>query len=121
MAECWREALLQQHNAGRNHGEHAEFFIQEFRGLEIPDAIPAAVYDYYKSSAVSKRFSVSPQDKLEDLFSAVPEDVTDDARALVCKLEMQLPIEPLLREWRNPIRTLADMVRWLDWVRQHQS
>jgi hypothetical protein len=30
---------------------------------------------------------------------------------------MELPIEPVLREWENPLETLL----WLNWVRQHQS
>jgi hypothetical protein len=39
----------------------------------------------------------------------------------VRKLGMELPIEPVLREWEKPLETLRDMVLWLNWIRQHQS
>jgi hypothetical protein len=104
----------------RHKGISREAFIQEFLKLEIPETIPAAVYDFYKSSALWKGFSVSSQDRFEDLFSAAPEDIADDAGELLRRLGLAMPIEPVLVQWNAPLRTLDDMVRWLNWIRQHQ-
>jgi hypothetical protein len=105
----------------RHKGVSRVAFVEEFRSLAIPDVIPGAVYDYYKSSALWKKFSVSPQDRYEDYFSSAPEDITDDAKELVRRLGLAMPIESVLREWARPIETLGDMVQWLNWVRQHQQ
>ena len=32
-----------------------------------------------------------------------------------------MPIEPILREWPTEMKTLRDMVLWLNWVREHQT
>ncbi len=112
--------IVHQLRLHRHRGVSREDFVKEFRKLEIPDTIPAAVCDYYKSLAVSKRFTISPDDTYSDLFSDELEDIDDDAEHLVQKLGMQLPAESVLREWEKPLKTLRDMVLWLNWIHQHQ-
>jgi hypothetical protein len=113
--------LIYQARLFRHRGVSRDAFIGEFRGRQVPDAIPGVVYDYYKESALWKRFGVSPGDRYEDLFSAEPDDISDDARELVRRLGMHMPIEAVLREWQTPIRTLADIVEWLNWVLERQQ
>ena len=47
-----------QRRLGKHRGVLREQFISAFESTEVPSQIPAAVYDYYKSLAVSKEFSV---------------------------------------------------------------
>jgi len=101
--------------------QDASKIIQQFREQNIPDTIPMAVYDYYKSSAISNRFGVSPAARYADLFSAESEDIEDDARILTEKLGFPVAINPSLQKWDKPFITLSDMVLWLDWVRQQVS
>jgi|ERR1051326_236380 hypothetical protein len=111
-----------QWKLSRHHGLSREEFIKTFQDTDIPDAIPSAVYDYYKSAAISKHFGISPDDQFTELFSAIGEDIEEDARELTEKLGLAVPVRRNLQEWDKPLATLRDMVLWLDWVRQqHQD
>jgi len=105
----------------RHRGVSREAFIDEFRKDNVPPEIPAAVYDHYKSLSRAKRFSVAPEDSFEKVFRECHEDIDDDAEGLARTLNIELPIEMVLREWPAPLRTLRDMVLWLDWIRQKQT
>ena len=107
-----------QWRLSRHRGMSRDEFVQRFRDLDIPDVIPAAVYDYYKSSAISGRFGLSPDDRYADLFSAESEDIEDDARELTKKLGFIVAVGPCLETWGKPFNTLCDMVLWLDSVRK---
>jgi hypothetical protein len=96
-------------------------FIETFRQLEIPDIIPSTVYNYYGSQKAWKNFPFSPDDKYSEVLHDDPDDLDEDASALVQRLGMILPTEQTLRHYGDkPIKSLRDMVLWLDWVRQHQ-
>lgn len=83
--------------------------------------IPAAVYDYYKSQAISKKFSLAPDDNYEEVLSEGNEDIDDDAAFLMKKLGLKIPSDAESVQPDTRIRTLRDMVRWLDKLRQHQA
>lgn len=102
----WRLA----HHLGISRNE----FIRHFRDRDIPDGVSAAVYDYYRSSAISRKFGVAPDDRLADLFSDQIEDIEDDARALLKKLSMEVADISGLEALANPLTTVGDMVLWLD-------
>jgi hypothetical protein len=104
----------------RHRGVSREDFIKEFRKRDLPEAIPAAVYDYYRSSAMWKGFKVSPDDAYAKVFREEHEDIDDDAEQLVKQLGMHMPPEYVRRQWEKRLETLRDMVLWLDWIRQHQ-
>jgi len=106
---------------GRHRGISRETFIDEFRRENVPPEIPAAVYDHYKSLSRAKEFGVAPDDSFEKVFREGHEDIDDDAEELARRLNFELPIEMVLREWPTPLRNLRDMVLWLDWIRQHQN
>jgi hypothetical protein len=105
----------------KHHGVSREQFIAAFADTAIPAEIPATVYDYYKGLVIFKEFSVAPDDSYEGVFREGQEDIDGDAEHLVRKLGMELPIEPILREWEDPVKTLRDMVLWLNWIRQQQG
>jgi len=95
--------------------------VAEFQREDISPAIPGAVYDYYKSLVWSRKFTLSPDDSYDTVFRQAHEDIDDDAEELVRQLGMEMPMEPVLREWRSPLRSLRDMVHWLHFVRLHQG
>jgi hypothetical protein len=98
-----------------------EKFIDSFRPLGVPDAIPATVFDHYTSHGVWKDFPLSPNDTYSKLWKDDPEDIEEDARILVEQLGMVFLPEYIRREYSDkPFVTVRDMVLWLDWVRQHQ-
>ena len=101
----WRLA----HHPGISRNE----FIRHFRARDIPDGVSAAVYDYYCSSAISRKFGVAPDDRLADLFSDQIEDLEDDARTLLKKLSMEVADISSLEALANPLITVGDMVLWL--------
>ena len=105
----------------KHRGVSREEFIAAFADAAIPTDIPAAVYDFYKKRVMFKRFTVAPDDSFDKTFHMIHDDVDDEGARLVRKLGMELPIEPVLREWKKPVETLRDMVLWLNWIRQHQS
>lgn len=102
-------------------GFSREEFIDAFRQLAIPDNIPASVYDYYASRKAWKDFPLSPNDDYVKVLGRDDEDLEHEARALVERLGMLFLPEYVRREYGNkPIKTLRDMVLWLDWMHQHQ-
>jgi hypothetical protein len=98
-----------------------EKFINSFRPLGVPDAIPAAVFDHYTSHGVWKDFPLSPEDTYSKVLTDDPEDIESDARILVERLGLLFLPEYIRREYGdNPFVTVRDMVLWLDWIREHQ-
>jgi hypothetical protein len=96
-------------------------FVEAFRQIDIPDNIPAAVYDYYRSKKGWEDFPFLPDDEYSKVLYDDPDDLDEDALALIKCLGMAMLPEYILREWGyKPIKTLRDMVIWLDWIRQHQ-
>ena len=118
-----RQARLRRLHRQRGGTEFArERFINDFRRAGTPDNIPAAVHDYYSSKKYLKSFALSPEDKYSVVLADDPIDIESDARRLIERLGLTYPPEYFLREWGGyrEIKTLRDMVVWLDWVRQHQ-
>ena len=98
-----------------------EQFVGEFKTLGIPENIPTAVLDRYTAFKIWQDFPFTPEDDYSRLLNIAPEDIEGDAKALVEKLGMQFLPEYIRREYGDkPIKTLRDMVQWLDWMRQHQ-
>ena len=103
------------------NGSRRDQFIETFRQVKIPDNIPATVYDYYGSQKAWKDFPFTPDDRYSEILHDDPDDLDDDATALVRQLGMLIPSESMRRVYGDkPIKTLRDMVLWLDWIRQQQ-
>jgi hypothetical protein len=102
-------------------GVTREQFVAEFSTLGIPENIPATILEHYGASRIWQDFPFTPDDDYSRLLNIAPEDIEDDAKALVEKLGMQFLPEYIRREYGDkPIETLRDMVLWLAWMRQHQ-
>jgi hypothetical protein len=104
----------------RRRGPSRDEFIAAFQNENIPEKISAAVYDRCTRFA-SRGYAPSPDDTYDGVLRMLHEDVDDEAELLVKELRLVLPAESVLREWPSPVRTIRDMVLWLDWVRQHQT
>jgi hypothetical protein len=113
--------LIGQRRLGKHRGVSREEFIRAFAATKIPTEIPAAVYDYYKSRVVSKEFSVAPDDNYEQVLCEGDEDIDDDAAFLIKKLGFKMLRDGESVQPETRVRTLRDMVHWLDKVRQHQA
>ncbi len=113
-------AFFGQRRLGKHRGVSREEFVGAFTETDVPSGIAGAVYDYYKSRAFSKQFSVAPDDGYEEVLSEGEEDIDDDARFLLRKLALKMPPDYASVRSETRIRTLRDMVLWLNWVRQHQ-
>jgi hypothetical protein len=115
-------SMIFQRRLGKHRGVTREEFIRAFESAGIPLEIPAAVYDLYKSRVSAKEFSVAPDDDYETVFSAGDEEIEDDSEALLKQLGFKLPSDYSSFRPEVPlVKTLGDMVRWLNWVRQHQT
>jgi hypothetical protein len=102
-------------------GYNKERFVAAFRELGIPDNIPETVYQYYGSQRAFRDFPFAPDDKYSEVLHDAPDDIDEDALALLDRLGFLLLAERVRREYGDkPINTLRDMVVWLDWMRQHQ-
>jgi hypothetical protein len=113
--------LRRLRNQREGKGFSREAFMEAFQQSDIPENIPAAVYDYYRSRKTWKDFPLAPDDKYSEVLCDDPCDVDGDAVALVQLLGMRLLPEYIRKEYGDrPIKTLRDMVLWLDWIRQHQ-
>jgi hypothetical protein len=113
--------VVGQRRLGKHRGVSREDFVGAFAATGTPTEIPGAVYDYYKRSAISKVFSVAPDDDYAHVLSEGEEDIDDDARFLIKKLGLKIPADYAAARFETRIATLRDMVAWLDWVRRHQT
>ena len=107
----WRSQMKHHHGVSR------EEFIEAFVGENIPPEIAATVHGYYENKVRIQGFGVAPEDSE---ILGLPEDVDEDSRVLLEKLGLKVPPRQVLPQWGSPIRTLRDLVMWLDWVRQNQ-
>lgn len=109
---------IHQRRLGRHRGVPREEFIGSF--AEVPQDITAVVYDYYQGQVISKNFSIAPDDEFEHVLSAGDEEIDDDTEALMKTLGLRRPPDYAMARSETRIRTIGDMVRWLNWVRTHQ-
>jgi hypothetical protein len=96
-------------------------FVRAFADDGIPPSIPAVVFDYYKSGVVWEDFSVAPDDTYDQALSEGDEEIDEDARTLVRRIGLELQEDRLPNRADRPIRTIRDMVLWLDSERRRQE
>jgi hypothetical protein len=112
---------LYQRRLGKHRGIPREEFIRTFTDAGVPSEIPAAVYDCYKSRVRAKEFGLAPDDDYEAVLSEGDEDIDDDSELLMNRLGIRIPPNYNPTRLDVPtVKTVRDMVMWLDWVRQHQ-
>jgi hypothetical protein len=117
----WYSRLRRIRFDRKGKGVTREQFLEIFRRMGIPEVIPVAVYDYNRSQKSWEDFPFLPDDEYSKVLHNDPDELDEDALALVKCLGMaMLPEDILQQRGDKPIKTLRDMVIWLDWVRQHQ-
>ncbi len=113
--------LVDQRKLRHHRGVSRQDFIQAFAADSVTQEIPAAVYDYYKQQVVFKEYSVAPDDDYEATLSKGDEDIDDDAAFLMKRLGLKRPSSFSAARAETRIKTLRDMVHWLNWLLQHQG
>lgn len=113
--------VVEQLRLRRHRGTSRDEFIRSFDGAGIPEVIPGTVYDYYKSAAISSKFGMLPDDTYEEALRKGDEEIDGDGRFLLKQLGLKMPSDEILVQRDTRIRTLRDMVHWLNWVRGQQS
>jgi len=114
-------AFFGQRRLAKHRGVSRKEFIAAFTDSGAPVEIPATVYDYYKGQVFSKECSVAPDDDYESTLSKGDEDIDDDATFMMKKLGLKKPPSFSTARAETRIKTLRDMVHWLNWIRQHQG
>lgn len=94
--------------------------MEAFQEESVPESLVRAVYRYYEAVALGDGVGISPDDDFESL-QVGQEDLDDDLQRLLAKLELEMPSSKSLGDSLYPLRTIRDVVRWLEWVRQHQT
>ena len=112
-------AAMNRHRLRRRTGKSKSEFVQAFSERAVPDSIAVAVYDYYSLVAFGDRVAIAPDDSFEDLRVG-QEDLDDDLQRLVERLGLELPSSVVLKDSPFPIRTIRDVVLWLNWVKTHE-
>jgi hypothetical protein len=105
--------VLGQFRLRRHRGIPKEDFVRAFADRGIPAAIPAVVWDLYKSRVISTEFSVAPEDSYEEVLREGEEDIRDDAGILAKRLGLKVPSYGESAESLAGVKTLRDMVEWL--------
>jgi hypothetical protein len=115
VAVVMRDQIRLRKRKGLSKAEFCAAFHKE----AVPESLVGAVYDYYSSFALGRQVAISPDDSFESL-QVGQDDVDDDLNRLLKKLALERPSSVKLAELTEPVRTIGDIVRWLNWVRQHQ-
>ena len=113
--------VIYQRRLGRHRGVTRERFIAAFADVNEHMEIAATVYEHYTSQVIANEFSVSPDDELDAVFSMGDEDIDDDIVFLMRKLELHRPPGFVEARAETSIKTVRDVVSWLDWIRRHQA
>lgn len=115
------EVLHRRRLQQKTGGWSRDRFLAAFAAKGIDRSIAAAVYDFYQNDSGVESYRVSPFDGLDNDYGKPHEEIDEDASHILKNCSLELPAVSVLREWPKPIRTVEDMVLWVDWVRQHQQ
>jgi len=92
-------------------------FIQHFSERDVPAALSQMVYRVFREKARSPNFSPSPEMNFGEVFNEEPEDVYDDARYILNKMNISEVPEDVQASWSGgEVKTLEDLTMWLSWV-----
>ena len=112
----WYLHRLKQHE-GSTRGD----FIIHFGASGATPEISGTVYDHFQKLGVWKGFMPDPSDTLEGTYKTVDEDVEDNLKEILQQLRYEMPHSGILSEWLAPIKTLEDVVQFVNCVRTKQS
>lgn len=114
--------VYQRQHATRLRGHSGitrEEFIEQFRTQRIPERVSDVVYDTFKAKASFEEFQPSPDMDIDEVFEQLEEDTDDDVRHILGTLGVPYPDEETCERWSGAkVRTISDLVFWIDWVRR---
>jgi hypothetical protein len=94
-------------------------FVEHFNAQGIPARIPEVAYDTFKEKAPFEEFKPAPDMDIDKVFEQLEEDTDDDVRHILGALEIPYPDEETCERWSGTkVRTISDLVFWIDWVRR---
>jgi hypothetical protein len=94
-------------------------FVERFDAQGIPARISEVAYDTFKGKARFEEFKPAPDMDIDLVFEQLEEDTDDDVRRILGALEIPYPDEETCERWGGAkVRTISDLVFWLDWVRR---
>jgi hypothetical protein len=102
-------------------GVPPEDFVEHFSAQGVPSSLVRMVYDTFKQKVEFKEFMPSPEMRIEEVFDQVDEDTYDDALHILKALGIPKPSDEILARWDGlSVKTVSDLVLWIDWVRRQQ-
>jgi len=113
--------LLYLHNLKQHKGSTRAEFIEHFGTSEATPEISGVVYDHFQKLGVWQGFQPKWSDTLECTYKAVDEDVDDNLKEILQQLGYEMPHSGTLSEWVSPLKTLEDVVQFINWVRTKQN
>jgi len=106
-------ARYRQHQLARSRSGRG---FEEFAGHFPPESYPRdklrAVYEYFQSLQFVENFPVDPNDDLYKVYGLADEDLDDAVFELAERYGKKSPTDADL-EGQPPVRTVADLVRFL--------
>jgi hypothetical protein len=105
----------------KHHGISRASFLAYFVERGVEAKVAAAVYDHYRSYAIWKSFSISPDDEIAVLFNQEGDDTDADLARIVKKLGLEMPSE---EAWdarsEPPMKTVDDLIHAVVWAGRNQ-
>lgn len=103
-------------------GVTREQFTEHFNAQGIPARISEVAYDTFKEKAPFEEFKPAPDMDIDKVFEQLEEDTDDDVRQILGALEIPYPDEETCERWSGArIRTISDLVFWIDWIRREHE
>jgi hypothetical protein len=110
---------FQQYRLKRSRkGQDRQSFVRYFVVEGIPEALPIEVYRYLQKLQMVKRFPVSPEDNLEQVYGLQDEDLTEAIVeiAQICRTPIPPDSSPI---WSQAhIFSVEELIRFIDDLRQ---
>lgn len=113
---------LKQYRLKRNRrGQDRQSFVRYFVVEGIPEALVIEVYRYLQKLQMVKKFPVSPEDNLQQIYGLQDEDLTEAIVEIAKVCRTPLPPENSPVWIQAYIFSVEDLVRFIDSFRQLNS
>ena len=112
----YRQRKLAQVREGQGFNEFAAYFS----GEDIPLYKLREVYRYFQDEQTVKNFPVNPTDDCCDVYGICEDDLDDAVEDLAKAWRVKLP-DPAEARRLPPVRTVADLVRFLACCRPEEE
>lgn len=109
--------LRLRNHRGLTRNEFVTYFVKNGANPELVGPI----YDYYRSYAIWRRFTIAPTDAIETLLHIDSEFFEEDFIAILDRVGLQMPPDEAWDRWSGqPVKTIEDMVKAVEWASRNQ-